>query len=101
MSDNGSLKQDRYFAETMQKVMIVLLVLSMVLIAQQFSIVVYKAGIMLLVVATCLQIGFGNIPAMTRFGKTLKMLGVALLIIFFVFGLGALLAPLFVNIVRG
>lgn len=101
MNSNGSPNQGRYFAGIMHNVMIVLLILSMVLIAQQFSMSVYKVGIMLLVVATFFQIGFGNIPARTRFGRTLKLLGVALLIIIFVFGLGAILAPVFVNIVRG
>jgi hypothetical protein len=101
MNNDGPLKQTRYFAQTMQAVMILLLVLSMVLIAQQLSMGVYRAGIILLVVATFLQIGFGNIPAETRFWRSLKLLGIALLIIFFVFGLGALLAPVFVNIVRG
>lgn len=101
MNGNESHNQGQFFAEVMQDVMIVLLILSMVLIAQQFSMVVYKVGIILLVVATFFQIGFGNIPAKTRFWRSLKLLGIALLIIFFVFGLGAVLAPMFVNIVRG
>jgi hypothetical protein len=101
MNGNGSHDQGRFFAEVMQDIMIVLLILSMVLIAQQFSMTVYKAGIVLLVVATFFQIGFGNIPSRTKFGRSLKLLGIALLIIFFVFGLGAVLAPIFVNIVRG
>jgi len=101
MNSNGSSNQGRYFAEIMHDIMIVLLVLSLVLIAQQISKAVYKVGIVLLVTSTFFQIGFGNIPAQTRFGRTLKLLGIALLIIFFVFGMGALLAPIFVNIVRG
>jgi hypothetical protein len=91
----------RYFSDVMHDILIVILVLGMILIAQQLSKGVYKVGVIMLAVATFLQIGFGNIPEKTQFGKSMKLLGIALFIIVFVFGLGVLLAPVFVNFVRG
>jgi len=91
----------RYFSDVMHDILIVVLVLGMILIAQQFSKGVYKVGVITLAVATFLQIGFGNIPSKTRFGRSMKLLGIALFIIVFVFGLGVVLAPVLVNFVRG
>jgi hypothetical protein len=93
--------QKRYFSDVMHDILIVVLVLGMILIAQQLSKGVYKIGVIMLAAATFLQIGFGNIPSKTGFGRSMKLLGVALFIIVFVFGLGVLLAPIFVNFVRG
>jgi hypothetical protein len=97
----GMTNRKRYFSDVMHDILIVILVLGMILIAQQLSKGVYKVGVIMLAVATFLQIGFGNIPEKTRFGRSMKLLGIALFIIVFVFGLGVLLAPVFVNFVRG
>lgn len=90
----------RHFASVMHDILIISLILSMLLIAQQFNMLLYKVGIVLLVISTFLQIGFGNIPAATPFGKSLKFLGIALTIVAIVFVLGILLAPFFIGFTR-
>ena len=93
--------QRRYFASVMQAVMIILLILSLLLIAQQASRRIYQAGIVLLVVSTFLQIGFGNIPSNATFGKSMKLLGIALAIIAMMFVIGIFFAPFFIKFTRG
>lgn len=93
--------QKRYFAEIMHDILIILLILSMILIAQRINKLIYQIGIILLIFSTFLQIGFGNIPAATPFGRSMKLLVIALVIITLVFGLGIILAPVFVNLTRG
>ena len=93
--------QNRYFSDFMHDILIVFLVLGMILIAQRINRQVYKYGVLMLVIATFLQIGFGNIPSRTRFRRSMMILGIALAIIFFVFGLGMILAPFFVSLARG
>ncbi|RLE12458.1 hypothetical protein DRJ04_06165 [Candidatus Aerophobetes bacterium] len=95
------MDRKRYFSDYMHDILIVLLVLSMILIAQQLSIKVYKWGIILLVFCTFLQIGFGNIPEKTPFWKSMKITGIAFGIIFLVFGLGIVIAPMLIKLTRG
>jgi hypothetical protein len=93
--------QKRYFADVMHDVLIVLLVVSMILIAQRINKTLYRLGVLGLVASTFLQIGFGNIPSTTKFGRSLKLLGIALGILFSVFALGILLAPVFIGLTGG
>jgi len=93
--------QKQYFSDVMHNLLIVVLVLSMILIAQRINRYIYQIGIVMLVSSTFLQIGFGNIPANTSFGRSMKFLGIALAIVALVFGLGILLAPVFINLTRG
>jgi hypothetical protein len=93
--------QKRYFAEIMHDVLIVLLVLSMILIAQRINKTIYRIGVLGLAASTFLQIGFGNIPPATKFGRSLKLLGIALGLLFAVFALGILIAPVFIGLTRG
>jgi len=95
------MRTKRPFAATAQAVLIVLMVLSFVLIAQRLSFFVYKVGLLLLVVCALLQIGFGNIPPTASFGRSMMLLGVALAIVFTVFGLGLILAPYLIQLGRG
>jgi len=95
------LNQKRYFAEVMHDILIGLLILSMILIAQRINRLLYQIGILMLVFSTFFQIGFGNIPSATPFGRSMKLLVIALAIIALVFGLGIILAPVFVNLTRG
>jgi hypothetical protein len=89
------------FATVMQAILIGLLIVSLVLIAQQYSQGVYKLGLILLVVTTIIQIGFGNIPPNASFGRSMKLLALSLAIIAFVFGLGILLVPSLIQLARG
>ncbi|MFW6139339.1 MAG: hypothetical protein ACOC7U_09210 [Spirochaetota bacterium] len=91
----------RAFASVMQAVMIVILLLSLVLIAQQISIRVYQIGFVMLVAATFLQIGFGNIPSEAGLWRSMKLLGIVLFILAAVFSLGIFVAPYLIKLARG
>ena len=69
------------FAATVQLVLIVLLLVSFVLIAQQFSKPVYALGMNALILFTLLQIAFGNIPPHFNFRQSLLGVIIAALII--------------------
>ena len=70
----------RPFATVMQGVLIVLLVISLVLIAQQ-AIRPLSVGFLLLVVSAIVQIGFGNVPPTADFKKSMGLLGLYLLLL--------------------
>ena len=89
------------FATVMQAVLIGLLVISLLLIAQQYSQSFYQLGLILLVITTLIQIGFGNIPPDANFGKSTKLLALSLAIIAFVFALGIVLVPTLLKLARG
>jgi hypothetical protein len=95
------INEKRYFTSIMHDVLIILMILSMILIAQQLSRFVYKVGVVMLVFSTILQIGFGNIPSSTPFWRSMKLLGIALLIVISVFLLGIVFSPFFIKITRG
>jgi hypothetical protein len=94
-------RNTRPFASRMQTALIVLLLLSLLLIAQQGSITLYHLGLILLVGTTFVQIGFGNIPPTASFGRSMRLLLLSLIILAIVFGVGILLAPYLVNLGRG
>jgi len=85
----------------MQGVLIVLLILSLVLIAQQASFNLYHVGFLMLVISAIIQIGFGNVPPTSDFKKSMGLLGIYLLVIAAVFGLGIILAPTLIRLARG
>lgn len=89
------------FASVMQAILIGLLIVSLVMIAQQYSQGVYQAGLILLIVTTVIQIGFGNVPPNASFGSSMKLLALSLAIIAFVFGLGIVLVPTLLRLARG
>ncbi|RKX96005.1 MAG: hypothetical protein DRP84_02370 [Spirochaetes bacterium] len=89
------------FASIMQTVVILMLLLSMILVAQQISIKIYKFGLIMLIISVILQIGFGNIPPTANFTKSIKLLLIIFAIIISVFLLGIILAPVFVKFVMG
>jgi len=91
---------ERPFAYRVQAALIVGLLLSFVLIMQNVSLGLYKAGILLLIGATLIQIPFGNIPPETNARKTLRMFVRMLLIVAVIFGVGILVAPILVNMGR-
>ncbi|MCL4554465.1 MAG: hypothetical protein M1565_04960 [Actinobacteria bacterium] len=95
------MRGKRPFASTVQAILIVLLVLSFVLIAQQVSMTVYHVGLVLLVVSTLVQIAFGNIPPSANLRRSLNGLGIGLAVISAMFGLGIILVPYLINLGRG
>jgi hypothetical protein len=74
-------RQRQPFAATAQLVLIVLLLVSFVLIAQQFNKSIYALGMNALIFFTLLQIAFGNIPSHFNFRQSMAGLAVAALII--------------------
>lgn len=88
------------FAATFQAILIGLMILSFIMIAQQFSKVVYQSGFILLVGSTLIQIVAGNIPSTARFEHSMKLLAIGLSIIVSVFLVGIFVAPHLANIGR-
>jgi hypothetical protein len=86
------------FAARFQTFLIVMLVLSLVLIAQQFSKAVYQVGIVSLIVFTFLQIGASNIDPKADFKGSMKVMGIAVTIIAVVFTAGIYLVPVFLHL---
>jgi len=90
----------RPFASRMHVALVLLMLLSFVLIAQQASETLYQVGFVILVASTFVQIVFGNIAPTAGFAKSMKQLGLGLAIIVAVFALGAVLTPALVNLGR-
>jgi 1,4-dihydroxy-2-naphthoate octaprenyltransferase len=94
----GNRKQP--FASVMHLALVILLLVSFVLITQQQSRSLYQIGFMLLVASTFVQIVFGNVSPSANFKRSMKFLGVGLIIITAVFALGIIVTPLLVNLGR-
>jgi membrane protease YdiL (CAAX protease family) len=88
------------FAARLQSYLIVALIVSLVLIAQQFNKTVYQIGIVMLIVSTFLQIGASNIDPKADFKGSMKVMGIALSIVAIVFALGIYLVPIFLELGR-
>jgi hypothetical protein len=89
------------FAARLQTVLVGLLLLSLVLIAQQWNRDVYTLGMLMLIVATLVQIPFGNAPPESKFGPSMKFLGIGLAILAAVFAVSILLVPTLLKLGRG
>lgn len=61
------------FAARFQGILIVLLLIGMILVGQQFSKPLYQFGLPFLVLAAFAQIAFGNIPPTSGFKKTMGL----------------------------
>jgi len=81
------------FAERLERVMIVILLVAIAMIAQRVSIEVYRYGLLLLIGGTLLQIAVGNLPKDAGALRSLKIIAIILAVIAAVFGLGILLVP--------
>ncbi len=88
------------FASKFQKLLIILLVISFFLIGQEYSMLLYKIGICLLIITTLIQIPFGNIHPQTSFKKSMKSFAKIFLIIIIIFAIGIMLAPYLINMGR-
>ena len=94
-------RQQRPFATVLQAVLIMLLGISLVLIAQQFSMAIYQIGLIVLGVSTITQIGFGNVSPRSNFAQSIKYWILTYVIVVGVFVLGILLVPTFLSLIRG
>ncbi len=89
------------FAFMVQTALIGLLLFSFLLITQQWSRDVYRAGMLLLIGLTLLQIAFGNIPSTANFAQSMKFLLVAAVIIIGIVLLSVYLTPSLIDIGEG
>ncbi len=92
--------REKNFAEVLHAVLVVLMLLSFILIAQQSSRTIYQIGFVLLIVSTFVQIVFGNVPPTANFKQSMKLLGIGLAIIAAIVVLGIILAPYLANLGR-
>jgi len=93
-------RQQRPFATVLQAVLIMLLGISLVLIAQQFSMAIYQIGLIVLGVSTITQIGFGNVSPRSNFAQSIKYWILTYVIVGGLFVLGILLVPTFLSLIR-
>ncbi len=114
MSEPGTSTRFRpTFASRMQALLVWVMLASFVLITQQLTtffevggveidlgLLLYQIGMGTLIVSSLLQIAFGNIPPSAGFGSSLRLLGVAVVVVALVFGLGIVLAPFLTQLGR-
>jgi len=81
------------FAERLERVMIIVLLVAIAMIAQRASIDVYRYGLLLLIAGTVLQIAVGNLPRDAGPLRSLRFIATILCVIAAVFALGILLVP--------
>lgn len=91
---------ERPFAYKVQAVLIVGLLLSFLLLMQSASLFLYKLGLLTLIIATLIQIPFGNIPPEADAKKTIRLFARMVLVVIAIFGVGILIAPILVNMGR-
>lgn len=94
------MKRARTFPERLETIMILALAAGILLIAQRYSLTLYKAGLSILVTATLLQIAVGNLRKDASVGQSLVFILKVLAIVVVVFGLGILLVPYFAQLGR-
>ena len=75
------IRTQQPFASLAKGALILLLLFSFVLIAQNANKSIYQLGLLLLIVFALLQIAFGNIPSTATFKQTVLYLLIAAMII--------------------
>ncbi|MEM7734930.1 MAG: hypothetical protein AAF267_03995 [Deinococcota bacterium] len=104
-SETTTRRKKRTFASVTQTVLVFVMLASFVMIGQQLEafftvgeveidlgLLLYQIGLGTLIGSALLQIAFGNIPPGANFRQTMRILGIAVLIIAAVFGVGILIA---------
>jgi hypothetical protein len=94
------MKNVRTFPERLEMIMILALAAGILLIAQRYSLTLYKVGLSILVVATFLQIAVGNLRKDASVGRSLLFIVMVLAIAAVVFTIGILLVPYFSQLGR-
>lgn len=87
------MRNVRSFPERAERVLIAALLIGIALIAQRYNVVLFKVGLVLLVVSTFLQIAVGNLPKDASFGRSLLLIAMILGIVALVFAIGVALVP--------
>jgi len=94
------MRHVRTFPERLETIMILALAAGILLIAQRYSLLLYKVGLSILVVATFLQIAVGNLRKDASIGRSLLFILMVLAIAAAVFALGIVLVPYFAQLGR-
>ena len=79
--------------ERVEKVLIATLLIAVAMIAQRYSIQIYRWGLILLIGGTLLQIAVGNLPKDATPLRALRLTARILGVVVMVFGTGILLVP--------
>ncbi len=90
----------RSFPERLEITLIFGLLAGILLIAQRYDLILYKIGLVVLVVSTLLQIAVGNLRKDASPAGSLVFIVKILVIIAAVFGAGILLVPTFAQLGR-
>lgn len=88
------------FAATVQFLLVLLMLLSIVLLGQSFNLQAYKFGLILMVVTSLSQIAFGNIAPEANLAKSLRYYLVYMGIIGLLFALSIAITPYLVSLGR-
>lgn len=89
------MKQARSFPERLETALIIGLCIGIALIAQTYSVVVFRVGLTILVVSTFLQIAVGNLRKDANVWQSLKFIAIILCVVAAIFTLGIVLVPTF------
>jgi hypothetical protein len=81
------------FAYRLQSIFVLLMMISVVMIAQQWVSGIYKAGIVLLFVSVLLNMAVSNVPSHHGFARTLKLSALFLLIVVVIFAVSIAIVP--------
>ena len=81
------------FATRLQTVFVLLMMLSIVLIAQQWQIGLYRVGIVLLVISVLLNMGVSNVPPTAGMARTLRLASIFFGIVVLIFALAIAIVP--------
>ncbi|MDH6266128.1 hypothetical protein M2360_001524 [Rhizobium sp. SG_E_25_P2] len=98
--EREDMKPASSFIDRLETVLMALILLGILLVAQQYSVLVFRIGLGILVSATLLQIAVGNTPRDLTVAKSLLRIVMLLAVVALIFGLGILLAPYFATIGR-
>lgn len=89
------------FASRLQLALIIMLLISLILVAQQANKQVYQLGLIMLVINTILQIGASNVSPTADANKTGRIMLTAFVIVVIVFAVSILLTPYLIHLGRG
>ena len=81
------------FASRLQTVFVFLMLISVLLIAQQWVQGLYKAGIVLLFMSVLLNMGVSNVPSHHGVGRTLRLAALFFGIVIIVFAVAIAIVP--------
>ncbi len=93
-------KSRNAFAARMHLALVMAMLVSFLLIAQQWNKLCYQIGLALLIASALIQVVFGNVAPETGLARSMKQLGLGLVVVAAVFGVGILLTPVLVNLGR-